>query len=70
MRPFRCPPLIDDRLALMLLYNNVAEKRQHYGLKDFGSTFGKCGTFDTFRKSPLSPMGWILGVRQIKRVWL
>jgi len=54
---------------LMLLYNNVAEKRQHYGLKDFGSTFGKCGTFDTFRKSPLSPMGWILGVRQIKRVW-
>src|SRR5438876_7846692 len=31
MRPFRCPPLIDGRLALMLLYNNVAELRQFRG---------------------------------------
>src|SRR5262249_25943970 len=30
-RPFRYPQLIDGRVALMLLYNNVAELRQFRG---------------------------------------
>src|SRR5262249_8205638 len=54
-RPFRCPPLIDGRVALMLLYNNVAEKRQYCGHKDFGSTFGKCGS-----PQPISDKGLFL----------
>jgi hypothetical protein len=29
---------------VMLLYNNVAGKRQDCGFKDFGRVFGKCGS--------------------------